>query len=236
MSNLSLDEAAWCLSAVAIAAPGQLHCQVDDSEQLCGEAVQVDLLAQPTAEGLHGSGRVVAGSVEAPVDQALDAMPQGLEQRGHGHRRGGYGQLRSALGRIEQVASDEHPGGVHPGQQGGGQSVDRVRLISRSMSNSRYRRIAMPMATGMIPTPLRELELGRARGSRPTAEDPGQLPSAGVLGYLSYCARSVPGTPPAASGAAAAAGRCPGCVATAAGMGPASFAAAARRRRTAGWR
>jgi hypothetical protein len=35
---------------------GRLHRLVDDGEQLGREAVQVDLLPQPAAEGLHGPG------------------------------------------------------------------------------------------------------------------------------------------------------------------------------------
>src|SRR6266542_6733461 len=46
---------------------GGLHRLVDHGEQLCGQRVQVDLLAQAGNERLNGAGRVVAAPVEAPV-------------------------------------------------------------------------------------------------------------------------------------------------------------------------
>jgi hypothetical protein len=46
---------------------GRLHGLVNDHEEVGREGVQVDLLVQPSAEGLDGLGRVVAPSVEAPA-------------------------------------------------------------------------------------------------------------------------------------------------------------------------
>jgi hypothetical protein len=63
---------------------GRLHRLVDHGQQLGGQGVQVDLVAQAGREPLDGAGGVVAAAVEAPVDQVLDAAPGGLEQRGHG--------------------------------------------------------------------------------------------------------------------------------------------------------
>ena len=50
--------------------------------ELGGEGVQVDLVAQPTAERRDGSGRVIAAAVEAPVHQVLDSAAQRRERRG----------------------------------------------------------------------------------------------------------------------------------------------------------
>jgi hypothetical protein len=52
----------------------RLHGLVDHGQQLGGQRVQVDLLAQPRAEPLDGAGGVVAAAVEAPVDLGLDAV------------------------------------------------------------------------------------------------------------------------------------------------------------------
>src|SRR6266511_1107043 len=45
--------------------PGGLHGLVDDGQQLGGQGVQVDLLAEAAAEGGDGLGGVVAAAVEA---------------------------------------------------------------------------------------------------------------------------------------------------------------------------
>jgi hypothetical protein len=61
----------------------RLHRLVEHAQQLGRERVEVNLVAEPEAEGLDGSGCVIASPVEAPVDPALDTTPYRLEQRGH---------------------------------------------------------------------------------------------------------------------------------------------------------
>jgi hypothetical protein len=50
-----------------------LHGAVGHRQQLSGQGRQVDLLAEPVAEGGDGAGGVVAPAVEEAVDQGLDA-------------------------------------------------------------------------------------------------------------------------------------------------------------------
>jgi hypothetical protein len=61
-----------------------LHRLVGYGEQLSGEGVEVDLVAQAGAVGLDGLGRAVLAPVEAPVDGLLDAAAGRLEGGGHG--------------------------------------------------------------------------------------------------------------------------------------------------------
>jgi hypothetical protein len=52
---------------------GRLHGLVNDRQQLGGEGIKVDVLAQADAERLDGLGRVVLAAVEVPVNSLLDA-------------------------------------------------------------------------------------------------------------------------------------------------------------------
>ena len=69
--------------------PGRLHGLVNDRQQLGGEGIEVDLVAQADAERFDRLGGVVLASVEAPVNRLLDAAAGRLEQGGHG--QGGPG-------------------------------------------------------------------------------------------------------------------------------------------------
>jgi hypothetical protein len=99
---------------------GRLHGLLDHSQQLGGQGVQVDLLAQPGAEGRHCLGGVVAAPVEAPVDRGLDPPAGRLEHRGHGQGRGRHHQ-----GGIpaQQLTQPENHQGIATAQQQREQSV-----------------------------------------------------------------------------------------------------------------
>src|SRR5512132_474477 len=71
-----------------------LHRLVSHREQLPGEGIEVDLVAQPGAERLDGLGRVVLTPVEAAVNSSLDATPSRLEQGGHGQGDAGHRPAR----------------------------------------------------------------------------------------------------------------------------------------------
>jgi hypothetical protein len=75
---------------------------IDYRQQLGGEAVQVDLLAQPGAEPRDRLAGVVAAPVEAPVHRPLDAPAGRLEQGGHRQGRAGHHHGRVP---AEQLAS-----------------------------------------------------------------------------------------------------------------------------------
>ena len=65
----------------------------DDARAARAQRVELDLVAQPRAEGLDGAGGVVAAPVEAPVDERLDARARRPEQRRHRERRAGDGEV-----------------------------------------------------------------------------------------------------------------------------------------------
>jgi len=73
---------------------GRLHRLVDHGHQLSREGVEVDLVAEATAECLDRSGCVVAAPVEAPVHSGLDAATDGPEDRGRGQGGGGHQPAR----------------------------------------------------------------------------------------------------------------------------------------------
>ena len=54
----------------------RLHRLLNDGEQLLAQLVQVHFLAQRCAERLQGLGRIILATVEALVDDRLDAMAQ----------------------------------------------------------------------------------------------------------------------------------------------------------------
>ena len=60
--------------------PGRLHRLVNHRQQLGGEGIEVNLLAQPGGERLDRVGRVVSAPVEAAVNHLLDAAAGRLEQ------------------------------------------------------------------------------------------------------------------------------------------------------------
>ena len=60
----------------------RLDGRLDGSQHLALEAVQVDLVAELGGEGDERLRRVVLAAVEAVVDRALNARPQGLEGGG----------------------------------------------------------------------------------------------------------------------------------------------------------
>src|SRR6266545_4687737 len=103
----------------------------DHGQQLGGQGVQVDLLAQPGTEYLDGPAGVVTASVEAPVDRPLDVAAGRLERRGHRddhrqqrhHDRGQRHPLQllpfDAAGAAE--AHHQRGGGHHEGDDGDGE-------------------------------------------------------------------------------------------------------------------
>src|SRR5215211_1383831 len=61
---------------------GGLHRLPYHIYQVVAECVQICFVAQLGREGLQRLSGIVLPTVEAPIDEALDAPPQGREQRG----------------------------------------------------------------------------------------------------------------------------------------------------------
>jgi hypothetical protein len=100
-----------------------LHGLMHHSEQLIGQAVEVDLLAESGAERLDRLGGVVLASVKAPVDRLLDAATQWLEQRRHG--QGGAGDGRARPVATEELSYHNDAGGIAQTEDGGERRVDQ---------------------------------------------------------------------------------------------------------------
>ncbi len=66
-----------------------MHRRVDDSGEIRPERLEIDLVAEPRAEGLERALGVVAAAVEATVDDSLDPAAGGAEERGDGQGRAG---------------------------------------------------------------------------------------------------------------------------------------------------
>jgi hypothetical protein len=112
---------------------GWLHGLVDRPQGFNRHAVEVDLVAQPSTERLDNSGRVVAASIEAPVDLRLEPAAGRLGRRwiAGGMDRAPWfavpvtaeplrGGLRPGLtvagGALEVVEGPGHPGRPKSGQ------------------------------------------------------------------------------------------------------------------------
>ncbi len=65
-----------------------LHRFLDDGYQLLAQGVQVHLLAQRGTEGRYNLGRIVLAAIEAAIDESLQTLAQGSEERRNGQRRG----------------------------------------------------------------------------------------------------------------------------------------------------
>jgi hypothetical protein len=61
---------------------GGLHRLSYHPDEIIAKCVEVDFFAQLGREGFQGLGSVVLAAVEATVDKALDAPPEGNEQCG----------------------------------------------------------------------------------------------------------------------------------------------------------
>src|SRR3712207_6563862 len=72
--------------------------------EVVAQGVQICLLSQPGGEGGEGLCGVVLASVEAPIYEALDASPEGVEHGGNGEGRGHNGEGGPLAGK-----SDEEP-------------------------------------------------------------------------------------------------------------------------------
>src|SRR5260221_11400232 len=62
-----------------------LHRLLHHGQQLLAQLVQVHLLPQGGAESGHGLGGVILATIEAPVNDPLDASTERLEQKVRSH-------------------------------------------------------------------------------------------------------------------------------------------------------
>jgi hypothetical protein len=79
-----------------------LHGLVDYGQQLDGEGVEVDLLAQMLVEHCDLLGGVVVAAVEPPVHGLLDAAAGRPDRRGRGQGGGGYRQAGVAAKELTE--------------------------------------------------------------------------------------------------------------------------------------
>ncbi len=98
---------------------------VEDSSQIAVERVEVDLLAEPSAEGLEHARAAVAAAVEAPIDRAQDPAAGEAEERGDSERRAGDSQAGVRRERGEGELEQEHGGEVGAGQHRRQRPVDQ---------------------------------------------------------------------------------------------------------------
>jgi len=103
-----------------------LHGFLNDIEQVLTQLAQVYLIAQGCAERYHDLGRIVLTAVETAVNDRLDAMAQGLEERRDSECRSNddHGRLRDLPGeQAHQCPETYHQANVDQSQQ------DRQRAI-----------------------------------------------------------------------------------------------------------
>jgi len=78
------------------------------ARQVGPDGIQVQLVPEPTGEGVQRSSRVVAVAVEASVDDGLDAPACGAEQRGDRERGAGDRQVGLVGERVEDDLKQQH--------------------------------------------------------------------------------------------------------------------------------
>ena len=108
--------------------------------------VRVDLVAQSRGEGLDRPLGVVAGAVEAPVDEGLHPRQRGPEHRSRsqgrrGHREGarGPGQQPRDRGDHDRVDPDEQPGHDRVRRGPADDPVDVVEVVAQDRDARRRR-------------------------------------------------------------------------------------------------
>ena len=96
-----------------------------DRAELGADGLQVDLLAEAARERLKGERRVVPASVEAAVDDGLDAAAEGPEQSGNRQRGRRDGQVGLAGQRLDGQPEQQHGDQVDDRKRRGERRVDQ---------------------------------------------------------------------------------------------------------------
>src|ERR671920_1250857 len=88
---------------------GGLHRPAHDPDEVVAQGVEIRLVSKLGREGLQRLYRIVLPTVEAAVDKALDAAPQGVKQGGY-RQGGGHDHEVGTLagqGAEEQLEHDD---------------------------------------------------------------------------------------------------------------------------------
>jgi hypothetical protein len=134
---------------------------VDDAQKLAADVLEVDRITQAPGERGDGCLSVVARAVEAAVDSFLQAPAE------RGAKSAAAASVDAATATGDENGSTSVSSTTSPPKTAARDAVSSayeiVRLMIRSISYSRYRRIATPMLTGSATTatknPLNGLEL-----------------------------------------------------------------------------
>src|SRR6266566_668708 len=105
---------------------GGLHRFFNHRYQFLSQPLQVYLIAQGSAEGSKGTGGIVLPTVEAPIDDLLNAMAQRLEQGGDHKSRGDNGDVRCLTDESAQhKLQRDDESNIEQGQRGCQCAVDQ---------------------------------------------------------------------------------------------------------------
>lgn len=126
----------------------RLHDLFDDADEVVPQDVEVDRIAEASREGFDRLGRVVLTTVEAPVDESLDAVPKWKEKGRYSEGGSGYREVRLSGQGIQKRLQSRHRDDVGPGKERGESSIDQGRVTRRSISYSRSAGRRSPPPTG----------------------------------------------------------------------------------------
>src|SRR5215213_8766905 len=87
---------------------GRLHRLPYHPYQLGVQRVEISLVSELGGEGFQGSSRVVLPPVEPAVDEALDTVSQGSEQRCYSQSRGYDRELRPLPRECPKNSLEQH--------------------------------------------------------------------------------------------------------------------------------
>ncbi len=114
---------------------GRLNRSRDGAFELRLHRLEIDRVAQPQAERRDDRLGVVAGAVEATVNEPLDAKPQRIEERCDGERQAATatGDERERRSRYDETDEEagEQAGQERVGQRPADQPVDVVEPVLR---------------------------------------------------------------------------------------------------------
>jgi len=103
-----------------------LHRLRDSRNQVLMQLAQIHLIAQRSTERCQGFGSVILATVEATIDELLDAMTQGLEYGGNDQRGGDDGNIvRPANKSLEEDLQHDDQAKVDQGKNSGQRAVDQ---------------------------------------------------------------------------------------------------------------
>src|SRR5256885_13395187 len=106
----------------------RLYRLLHDCQQMLAQGCQVHFMAQGGTESRHRASSIILAAIETVVDDGLEAMAQGVEERSDGQRRGNNDdwRLRGLPGELAHKRLEtNYETDVDQGQQDRQRAIDQ---------------------------------------------------------------------------------------------------------------